>query len=304
MSNWCEGTLRVRGEKKNIKQFLLESFLCKNGEVQPLIIENENGLTIQDPPESYRYFKVKGSKRNIVESNKIEWNYNESVLVIENFMGKSYIETDVLIELSKEYQVDLEVYASENDGGGFIVDFEVHKGTVIKEEWIKFDCQEDHWNYLEILMFTKRLNLIGDYENMENIIEFIFENPWCITSVHMDEEPYFSAVIQPNHAWLQDEVENKLINLKDLETAFYMVVKEKSCLVTELLKMHKEGNINNEFMTKIEDLRLWLIKTHRVDLFVVDTILMITVVHALIRHASSFDKLKDYIIQEAKINFR
>ncbi|MDF2854256.1 MAG: hypothetical protein K0Q87_107 [Neobacillus sp.] len=151
MPNWCEGNLKVRGSKENIRRFLLEAFTP----IHPMIIqalrpdlkapdvnliEDEWSMRIESTGNDG--FHVKGTRRNFIESSSIEWEIRDEdaethVLVIEDYKAAWGIDANPLAELSKEYGIDLKIYAFER-GMEFNQDIEIHKGTIIKNDEIQF----------------------------------------------------------------------------------------------------------------------------------------------------------------------
>lgn len=155
MPNWCVGTLKVRGEKEDIKRFLTDglkpivpviaSILAHmKGEETEVkepsveIEEDEYSITLTLPKEADG-FHVKGTYRNFIESREIEWYYDEILKL--DYRGAWSIDTAALTEISKEYNLDFRIYAFER-GMEFNVEFEVSKGNVINNHEIKFDDYE------------------------------------------------------------------------------------------------------------------------------------------------------------------
>ncbi|MEH7249215.1 hypothetical protein V7114_20860 [Neobacillus niacini] len=150
MPNWCEGSLKVRGEKENIKKFLLGAFTP----IQPAILqilrpdlkapelkvtEDEWSITLESSGKDGFY--VRGTRRNFIENNSIEWEFEKQVLIIENYKAAWGIDSEPLAKLSKEYDIDLKIYGFER-GMEFNQDIEIHKGQIIKDNEIKFDDYE------------------------------------------------------------------------------------------------------------------------------------------------------------------
>lgn len=145
MPNWCEGTLKVRGTKEDIKRFLIEAvnpvgFL--GDEVEPKTIQEDQWeFTLK----SKHHFHIKGTHRNFIESN-IEFHFDTDddikICVIENFKAAWGIEPEPLAKLSKEYNIDFKIYAFER-GKEFNLDLEIHKGDIVKYEEIEF--QDYQW---------------------------------------------------------------------------------------------------------------------------------------------------------------
>ena len=143
MANWCNGTLKVRGSKEEVKNFLLGALepnaqgLFNSIPVEKEIEEDDWSFAIS----AKRGFYVKGSRRNGVGSN-IEFYFEdekeEYVCVIDDYEAAWDIDVRALVRNSKEYNVDLKIYAFER-GMEFNRDIEIHKGEVIKDDTITFN---------------------------------------------------------------------------------------------------------------------------------------------------------------------
>lgn len=57
---------------------------------------------------------------------------------MEDYKGAWSIDTETLLKLSKEYDLDFKIYAFEQSME-FNQNIEIHKGKIIKAEIIKFD---------------------------------------------------------------------------------------------------------------------------------------------------------------------
>lgn len=142
MPNWCVGTLKIRGDKENVRKFLLESITVPGsvfGNTPELEVEeDDNYLRMKSKWGLY----VKGSHRQFIQG-EIEWYAYDGVntLCIDCYEGAWGIDTETLVRLSKEYQIDIKIYAFER-GMKFNLDFEVHKGELIKDLEVTFDDYE------------------------------------------------------------------------------------------------------------------------------------------------------------------
>jgi len=144
MANWCEGTLKVRGNIEDIKRFLKEGLVPTTftwiGQTTepPEITETEHYFTMKSITGS---FYVKDTNRNFIES-EIDFEYgdekDENVLVINDYKAAWGIDAKDLAEISRRYNIDLKIYAFER-GMQFNQDIEIHKGQIIKDEEIEFD---------------------------------------------------------------------------------------------------------------------------------------------------------------------
>jgi hypothetical protein len=157
MPNWCEGTLKVRGEQENIKRFLTEGLEAQNygAAIAQMVGKPVEEKLIEVEESEYSFtvraeegFYLKGSRRHFIEGKEIEWYLDNDVLVIPDFKAAWGIDPLTLVDVSNKYQIDLNIYAYER-GMEFNQRIEVHKGNLIKNEEIKFDdyaweCPEPH----------------------------------------------------------------------------------------------------------------------------------------------------------------
>lgn len=129
--DWVEGTLKVRGDKVDIMNFLIGAIESVD-EKECLITEDEYEIVARLPDKSERFY-VKNSYRNFIYGPKIVWDKEWEVLLIPGYHGPASIDTEQLAALSAEYNVDLKIFAYLH-GIEYSIDFEVHKGNIIKEE--------------------------------------------------------------------------------------------------------------------------------------------------------------------------
>jgi len=144
MPNWCEGTMKVRGTKEEVKKFLLEALnplpdgLLGQIPVEKEVEEDEWELMIRTKTG----FHIKGTHRNFIENNICfefaEEETNSEICVLEGFKAAWGIDPAPLAVLSKTYNVDIKIYAFER-GMEFNQDVEIHKGELIKNVEIEFD---------------------------------------------------------------------------------------------------------------------------------------------------------------------
>ncbi|NFQ84158.1 hypothetical protein FDG04_02270 [Clostridium sporogenes] len=150
MPNWCTGDLKVRGKYKDIKEFLEKELVAVGGNIlnreykAPEVKESEyelevettnGGLWFKNAYRSYFesdiYIYIDCDDEDDKEKNLITANLGE----LKTAWGT---DTNALTDLSKQYNLDFKIYAYER-GMEFNIDFEVHKGEIIKNNEIKFD---------------------------------------------------------------------------------------------------------------------------------------------------------------------
>ncbi|MDA2567487.1 hypothetical protein PDQ34_26640 [Bacillus cereus] len=143
MPNWCEGTFKVRGTKEDVRKFLLEALTpIPNGffeqtPAEKIVEEDEYEILIK----SENTFHIKGTRRNFIESNIQHYFEDDEdkleICVLEDYKAAWGIDAAPLAILSKEYNVDIKIYAFEK-GMEFNQDVEIHKGEIIKNVEIEF----------------------------------------------------------------------------------------------------------------------------------------------------------------------
>ncbi|HHT7076098.1 TPA: hypothetical protein ACTZ2G_000526 [Bacillus cereus] len=143
MPNWCEGTFKVRGTKEDVRKFLLEALTpIPNGffeqtPAEKIVEEDEYEILIK----SENAFHIKGTHRNFIESNIQHYFEDDEdkleICVLEDYKAAWGIDAAPLAILSKEYNVDIKIYAFEK-GMEFNQDVEIHKGEIIKNVEIEF----------------------------------------------------------------------------------------------------------------------------------------------------------------------
>ena len=136
MPNWCEGTLKVRGEKEDIVRFLKEGIepIGYLNDTEPVVIDEEEYCIVLKTKKGGFY--IKGTHRSFIEQCEIEYYYDNGILALE-FKQAWGIDAVVLANISKEFNVDFKIYAYER-GMEFNQDIEIHKGDIIKNQEIQF----------------------------------------------------------------------------------------------------------------------------------------------------------------------
>lgn len=150
MPNWCIGDLKVRGKYKNIKRFLEEELLVVGGSIlnrnydKPTIKEDNYSIEVEEKSLWFRNLYRTAMNDHIDlyfdydEDSDISKDETEFTFNLGEIQTAWGTDTEGLTKLSKEYDIDFKIYAYEK-GMEFNIDFEVHKGEVIKNNEIKFD---------------------------------------------------------------------------------------------------------------------------------------------------------------------
>lgn len=147
MPNWCEGYLKIRGKKEDIVNFVEnEISLLKSKD----IFSEPEYLEIKMIKDSYEYrfehknsfkeyLRLKNARRFFVESEEISfYYYGDEVcyLTLEIKQAWCIDIQELLVEHSKKYHIDFNIYASESN-----MEFEQYI-TVVNGELVKNEERE------------------------------------------------------------------------------------------------------------------------------------------------------------------
>lgn len=149
MPNWAEGTLKVRGTKENIINFM------KNGISFPPravlsgkeIIHKTNELQIkQDDQETNLFceygFYINDTRRAFVENKNINFYHEDDAdifnLEITDFRQAWGVIPENFIAISKKYKIDIKIFTFEM-GMEFTQEIEIIEGKLTKDEAKKYD---------------------------------------------------------------------------------------------------------------------------------------------------------------------
>lgn len=151
MPNWIKGNIKIRGEKENVTSFVENEILkmyytplfapAKGENVKLERGEYEYSHKLND--ENKEYYYLNGSARCFIEQNEISidvYVYDEeqqTYLTLE-FKQAWDVETELFEQLSKKYNLDFNIYASER-GMEFERYITIIKGEIIRNEDKKYD---------------------------------------------------------------------------------------------------------------------------------------------------------------------
>ena len=116
MPNWCEGTLKVRGTKENVKRFVLEGLHPVD-----LFGDAKSELTVNEFGDIYLSEYEDDERLTAVFDSKFAWGIN----------------ADELLRTCKKYHVDMKIHAFEQ-GMEFNQVIEIIDGEVIHDYEIHF----------------------------------------------------------------------------------------------------------------------------------------------------------------------
>ena len=125
MANWCEGNMRLRGTKENIKKFLDNEIVYVSGgyhdttENKPEKEETEYSYTLRLPAEAYESFYVRNTYRNFFFTNQIEIYWpdtepdKEVVVCIDDFNSAWSLKEQGWADYAKKYGIDIRIFGFE-----------------------------------------------------------------------------------------------------------------------------------------------------------------------------------------------
>ena len=138
MPNWCEGVLKIRGEKNKLLEFLTKGLSPLSG-------------TAENPPEVDEYGYIKLSDENYINETTRGFVYADDELWINDEVEKPVVclnakfawavRANELLEICKQYNVDMKIYAFEC-GMCFNQDIEIVDEKIVRNEIIKFEDYE------------------------------------------------------------------------------------------------------------------------------------------------------------------
>ena len=154
MANWCEGSLRIMGPKKNIQEFLLdglephESMLEKlktnksysHGFLEPC--EDEKKIELKDG--DILFFSschIKDTERgrvSYVEVYLSEYEDDDVISIALNAKFAGCIKADELLNICQKYGIDIRIYGFER-GMEFNQDIEIIDGEITKNNLVEYD---------------------------------------------------------------------------------------------------------------------------------------------------------------------
>ena len=148
MPNWCEGYLKIRGKKKDLINFIENEFVIAKSEsvisgIEYIDIKMEDdglGECRFEHESSYlKKIKLKNTRRFFIKSEELSFYYDEededTICHITLWIEQAwYIDVqELLVEHSKNYHVDFNIYASES-GMEFEQYITVIHGELVKNE--------------------------------------------------------------------------------------------------------------------------------------------------------------------------
>ena len=149
MPNWCEGYLKIRGKKEDIVNFVeneirlvkTENIFSEPEYLEIQLIEDLYEYRFNHKKSFREYLHLKNTRRFFVESEEISFYYYEDEVCYLTLEIKQAWCIDVqklLVEHSKNYHVDFNIYASES-GMEFEQYITVVDGKLVRDEEKVYD---------------------------------------------------------------------------------------------------------------------------------------------------------------------
>lgn len=162
MPNWAEGTIKVRGTKNQIIDYLKNIFEGSDfwgNDMKIEIMSDDNSIMLRgldeltnpktagpiipkNPQFCAFYFKCANRAFTESKNNILDFDFfgdAEDIEIIEMPFKQAWaVEADEFIKLSKKYCVDLKIFVFES-GMEFTQEVEIIKGKVTKNETKKYD---------------------------------------------------------------------------------------------------------------------------------------------------------------------
>lgn len=150
MPNWCEGNLKIRGKKKDVIAFLeneilkvYQSKLFETPKTENIKMEFIGYCYVYALEADKSFLYLKDSARCFIEQNEIEiYVYSDTnkspTYVTLNIKQAWGIEEDLFEKLSKKYNLDFNIFASEK-GMEFEQYITIIDGEITRNETKEYD---------------------------------------------------------------------------------------------------------------------------------------------------------------------
>ena len=150
MPNWCEGILKLRGNKKDLVNFVmnvLERYVYKSSSNELCSVEvsydDFGELEIELNDDSYIYFK---NSRRVFLTQAVSWYFNtkrddpdgEQYIQLLDIKQAWDIDTDYFVKLSMLYRLDIKIDAFEL-GMQFTRHIEIIQGDIVRDDTQKYN---------------------------------------------------------------------------------------------------------------------------------------------------------------------
>lgn len=134
MPNWAKGTLKVRGAKKNVKRFVLQTF-------DDVIFDNWGAEVFVNHSKNHTDVWMNQTRRAFVDFSDEIFGYpneNGDIILEFPFMQAWAAIPENYSEISKKYDVDIKIFTFEQ-GQEFTQEVEIIKGKITKDSCYQYD---------------------------------------------------------------------------------------------------------------------------------------------------------------------
>lgn len=153
MPNWCEGKLKIRGNRENIVRFIEEGLICiendkETEKLTQIEVFADGSMNIKINKRSgseVNWLWIKNSQRNFIDLDD-EISIKESrepnkYITILNLRGAWDIDVQALLKLSGKFKLSFKAYCFES-GACFNKDIIITNGRLVKNQIIEFEDYE------------------------------------------------------------------------------------------------------------------------------------------------------------------
>lgn len=139
MPKWCAGTLRVRGKKRDLQNFITDGLeLLPTKGKDTLVLESDGCGSVYYDGTCY----IKGTSRGFINNLNVyfvedddEDDYIQTIALDVEFAWD--ISSEELLKVCQKYHVDMRIYAFER-GMEFNLEIEIINGKITKESYFSF----------------------------------------------------------------------------------------------------------------------------------------------------------------------
>lgn len=121
MANWCYGKMTVSGRKENTKNFLLTAVkpVDKTGKALNQnflnLTEDDLGLHLNVASKDKSYLSLNTNHRGFIDSTyiKVLSDKDNDYSLLLDVRFANYVDTNALSEIAKQYNIDIDIQATE-----------------------------------------------------------------------------------------------------------------------------------------------------------------------------------------------
>lgn len=137
MPNWCAGTLRVRGKKKDLQNFVLRGLKpCDTFKKEHTKLELDEFGNVSCNETCW----IEGTQRGFIHGLDVYFEEDDDVSVQTIALDVEFawaINSEELLKVCQKYHVDMRIYAFER-GMEFNLEIEIINGKITKDSYFSF----------------------------------------------------------------------------------------------------------------------------------------------------------------------